>query len=132
MISNTRFVQIISVIFLPLGFSLHVEIDNKCNETLWPALTGEPNIELPLPRALHPGDLFNVSIAEPWAGRIWAKSHCYKNGTGCQVGDCGRDNCNGASAQNTTLVEFNVENETIWYDISLGRRNPSPTMQVHR
>ena len=114
---------------LPLVHSLDIEIDNHCNETLWPALTGQPG-DLPLPPALNYKGVFNLSVPENWGGRIWAKSHCTENGSNCMVGDCGTANCNGASSTNTTLIEFNIMNMTIFYDISLGMRSLPIVTQV--
>lgn len=122
--------QFLSALFSPLVLGLDVEIDNHCNQTLWPALTGQPG-ELPLPPALSYNGSFKLSVPMSWAGRIWAKSHCRGNGTNCKVGDCGRANCNGASSTNTTLVELNIKNGTVFYDISLGMRKFPVNAEVH-
>jgi hypothetical protein len=66
-------------------------------------------LELGLPPGLKQFQVYNLSIPEPWAGRIWAKTSCSSQGDQCQVGDCGYINCNGYSSQNTTLCRAQHE-----------------------
>jgi hypothetical protein len=102
-----------------------VRIKNLCNDVRWPALTGvsldnHSAVDIALPPGLKEFEHYDLTIPEPWAGRIWAKTLCSSQGDNCKIGDCGYKNCNGYSSQNTTLVEFNMKNGTVWYDISLG------------
>ena len=116
----------LSCIILTYTSPLSVSLTNYCNETLCPALTGvdpESGMVMPIqsPSCLKSLQTQILSINPPWAGRIWARAGCH-NGTRCQIGDCGRENCNGLSSQNTTLIEFTLQkNNLLWYDISLGR-----------
>jgi hypothetical protein len=110
--------------FIP-ALGLRVQIVNLCTDMRWPALTGvninnHSAVAMEMPPGLKPSDHYELSIPEPWAGRVWAKTLCSSQGDECQIGDCGSKNCNGYSSQNTTLVEFNMQNGTVWYDISLG------------
>ena len=105
---------------------VHVQIINLCSDVRWPALTGvsldtHSAVEIALPPGLEQFQTYNFSIPEPFTGRLWAKALCSSQGDECQVGDCGYKDCNGYSSQNTTLIEFNMKNGTVWYDISLGK-----------
>ena len=113
--------KILVLFFLiSVAHGLDMEILNRCNRTLWPAMNSNWS-GAPLPPALNYGDTFKYNAPDDFYGRIWAKSHCDGNGTHCKVGDCGKANCYMASSLNTTLLEFNAVNGTLWYDISLGR-----------
>ena len=112
---------VVCFFLVSVALSLHMEIMNRCNRTLWPAMNSNWS-GAPLPRALNYGDTFKYNAPDDFHGRIWAKSHCDVNGINCKVGDCGKANCYMASSLNTTLFEFNAMNGTLWFDISLGRR----------
>ncbi len=66
---------------------------------------------------------FQFIIPSSWAEWVWTRADCYKNGTQCQIDDCGFSDCNQAhtSSQNTTLVEMTIHNNNMSYDISLGK-----------
>lgn len=107
-------------------WSLSIQIKNSCNETLCPAFTGvnlftKLPINSPMLSCLNTSQTDILNISAPWAGRVWAKSGCNNNSTDCRIGDCGRENCNGLSSTNTTLAEFTIQNNRIWYDVSLGK-----------
>lgn len=55
------FSHVLLAVLLPLVLSLDIEIDNHCNETLWPALTGQPG-DLPLPPALNYKGVLNLYL----------------------------------------------------------------------
>lgn len=123
---NSIIVYFFLALNLNVALALHVQIKNLCNEVRWPALTGislgnHSVVDIASPPSLEKFADYNLTIPEPWAGRVWAKASCSSNGDNCQIGDCGHKNCNGFSSQNTTLVEFNMNNGTVWYDISLGK-----------
>lgn len=114
------------VIFAVSALALDIHIYNRCNGSRWPAITGvglnrNSPIDLPMPPRLLQGETYDLTVAEPWAGRVWTRSGCNETGCNCTVGDCGQSNCNGLSSKNVTLVEFTIQNRTIFYDISIGK-----------
>ena len=113
-------------------FSLNVTFNNSCNLTVWPTWTGNQivtNEKVPLPtpemQPLIAGHYTDpITFPTNITGRIWAREHCLteNNQADCQIGGCDlQQNCNGLSSKNTSLVEFTILENMIYYDISLGK-----------
>ena len=121
---------LIAVVFVASTCGLDIYMRNNCSKTLWPAITGvnltsKRPVNIPTPPKLSKNESCGITVPEPWAGRVWAKSGCNDTGCSCVVGDCGQPNCNGLSSRNTTLAEMAVQNHSIFYDISLGKAGPN-------
>lgn len=124
--------------FLVVYSASQLEIENKCNETIWPAIHGvNPQAidgqrfvkfnELPS-SGLLTNQIWRTDVPKDHnvSGRVWPRTGCQKNGENlhCSTGDCaGYFTCLNATASNTSLVEYNIENAKIIYDISLGKLN---------
>lgn len=99
---------------------------NNCNSSILPAWTGQDLVSKsnesfsPLPWILEPQDQMYIDFPSNWSGRIWARQNCTADNV-CLVGDCnGQLDCNGISSTNTTLIEFTIVDDRIYYDLSIG------------
>ncbi|GAA0148815.1 hypothetical protein Leryth_015102 [Lithospermum erythrorhizon] len=104
-------------------------IENKCKQSIWPALLGTSG--QPTPKnggfPLFCGQQVIINVPERWSGRIWARQGCRfdEHGRGsCQTGDCGGLlTCRGiGGTPPATLVEMTLgtsSNPLHYYDISL-------------
>lgn len=119
------FVITISFITLTYTSDLLLEIENKCDKFIYPAISGvnledKKPINLTALPGLSKNESFTVTVAAPWSGRVWGRSDCNGTGSRCAVGDCGARDCNGRSSKNVTLAELTFDNDTVWGDVSIG------------
>lgn len=119
-----------------LGSASQIVVVNRCPEIIWPAIHGRDLQpiqgqgfvtfdELPS-SGLYTNQTWVTSVPEGRnvSGRLWPRTGCQKDGEKwhCRTGDCGGySTCLNATADNTTLVEFNFEKTLVYYDISLGK-----------
>ncbi len=120
------FVITISLVTLTCASNLLLlEMENKCDELIYPAISGvnlkdKKPIYLITPPRLSKNESFSMNVTAPWSGRAWGRSDCNGTGSHCAVGDCGARDCNGRSSKNVTLVELTFDNDTVWGDVSIG------------
>ncbi|CAD5228520.1 unnamed protein product [Bursaphelenchus okinawaensis] len=105
---------------------IQITVINKCKETVWPGVYGQPTIPENGGFELAAGAQKVLTVPVGWtAGRIWPRTGC--NGTGenfqCQTGACGTSlQCNGKTgATPCTLAELTLAKTTSdqdFYDIS--------------
>ena len=121
---------------------------NYCSETIWPALHGRNhhnnelsfiNFTTPPLEGVLPNKTFAFQLPdESFSARLWGRTKCKSipaNASSSSVemfscrdgtGDCGNLKCYDRTSSNTTLVEWDVTNGTIYYDISLVDRMTKP------
>lgn len=114
----------------------HIVVFNQCSETIWPALHGRNNnsdfvsFRTPPLLGVSPNASFEFPLPnESFSGRLWGRTRCKSiaansssgavGGFSCGTGDCGDLTCQKTTSSNTTLVEFSITNQKLYYDISL-------------
>ncbi|KAL1815643.1 hypothetical protein ACET3Z_018217 [Daucus carota] len=108
---------------------------NKCNETIWPAITpaeGFGSGGFPL----KPTGSRVLQASVGWSGQIWGRTGCHfdKNGKGmCQTGRCGKSlDCKDTGKTPATFAEFTLSTPD-FYDVSLvdGFNLPISVKTIH-
>lgn len=123
-----------------ISFASQIVVENKCLETIWPAIYGRDPQASPGQSAISFDKPHNLSTNQMWktvvpdtgnvTGRLWPRTGCQQEdgeSLHCRTGDCaGNLTCLTATAGNTTLVEFYFEEpksampRLVYYDLSLG------------
>ncbi|KAI9636779.1 thaumatin family-domain-containing protein [Dioszegia hungarica] len=119
-----------------------ITIDNQCKGTVWPAIQVEwPKNAPPGPNPTkmdgspqpfgwkQPPGKYSFQVPDDWTrSRIWARTGCKDDGTGCKIGGCasggqcnGRDwgGSGGTLAEFTLLTTKTIHQSTDNYDVSM-------------
>ncbi|XP_051195021.1 pathogenesis-related thaumatin-like protein 3.5 [Lolium perenne] len=112
------------VCFLSGAKARQFTIINKCETTIWPAVTPSPSDSFGGGGfELKSGQSIVFTAPPAWSGRIWGRTDCAFDGSGtgkCGTGSCGPNlKCSGASGDPpASLAEFTLATPD-FYDVSL-------------
>ncbi|CAK7351251.1 unnamed protein product [Dovyalis caffra] len=104
--------------FLLTGVALTtITISNKCNFTVWPAISSMPyGSDLSTTSfSLEKEESKNIATPDNWSGRVWGRTNCTQDDTGrfsCFTGDCGSGKIRcpkGYGSSPMTLAEFQLD-----------------------
>lgn len=110
-----------------VGSARTITVKNNCKDTIWPAMFTQDPAQAPKHPtgwAQQPGQVVSFAVPDVWkAARIWGRTHCNADGTGCKSGDCGGLECTpGVTGKPpASLAEFTLQTSDgpDNYDISL-------------
>lgn len=111
-------------VLLGVAFAHEVRLRNNCPFTVWPGIQGNPGKGQLEDGGFELGkhDTKVLHFANSWAGRIWGRTGCNRDGH-CETGDCGNKiKCNGAGGVppvSLAEVTFDGNADLDYYDISL-------------
>ncbi|GAA6013277.1 hypothetical protein JCM10207_000840 [Rhodosporidiobolus poonsookiae] len=104
-------------------------VRNKCSYTIWPAIftSGGTAPDHATGWEAASGSSVSFTVAENWNGRIWGRTDCYFDGSGlpttCSTGGCNGglecDKSTGTGVPPASLGEWNLNDASDWYDVSL-------------
>ncbi|GFZ47347.1 LOW QUALITY PROTEIN: hypothetical protein JCM24511_05090 [Saitozyma sp. JCM 24511] len=125
----TRSLALLWAAFLPFALGVTLTVDNQCTGTVYPAFAGAAATATsggsqPFGWAQPPGATAFV-VPDTWTNaRLWARTGCASDGSGCKVGACNTDSieCSGSDwgELGKTLAEFNLGASGVdYYDVSM-------------
>lgn len=134
---------LLSLCFISEVNSTSFRIVNMCRRTIWPGILSGAGTAQPSTTGftLKTGKSKTIKFPKSWSGRLWARTHCFTQGsTGkfvCVTGDCGSGKvecAGGGAAPPTTLAEFTLNgvNGLDFYDVSLVDGYNLPMLVVTR
>ncbi|GAA5851491.1 hypothetical protein JCM5353_001600, partial [Sporobolomyces roseus] len=97
-----------------------VVIENRCDYTVWPAVSGFPDLEEAYSGEpgweSKAGSKASITVPSKWMGRIWGRRGCMTRADGyliCVAGGCeGGLDCGESVISESTALELRLESST--------------------